>query len=260
MSAAVQPSTRILCMHGFLMNAAKFRSKMGSIRRGFKKDAEFVYLDAPHEVPIKLNEDGTPEAGGVVGSIISAIVASPTSDLNEPRYAWWVTKEGSDGSPPIYEGVLDTMLCLLTAVKEGPIHGIWGFSQGAGTAGLFLLLLYKPREEWIKFFGEEHAAIIPSDEQLAEVRDQIRFAILCCGFKTRDPRFTPLFSPPMPTLPTLHIMGESDQIIPVERSQQLSTCFANVGVLVCLVLFSDTSSQRCCSTLVDTTFLVTTQQ
>jgi serine hydrolase FSH1 len=53
---------RILCLHGYRQNGTIFREKTGSFRKLLKKHvAEFVYIDAPHLIPIQdnINEQDT---------------------------------------------------------------------------------------------------------------------------------------------------------------------------------------------------------
>lgn len=45
---------RILCLHGYRQNGNMFREKTGSFRKLLKKHvAEFVFIDAPHLIPIQ---------------------------------------------------------------------------------------------------------------------------------------------------------------------------------------------------------------
>jgi hypothetical protein len=47
---------RILCLHGYRQNGNMFREKTGSLRKLLKKHvAEFIYIDAPHVIPIQDN-------------------------------------------------------------------------------------------------------------------------------------------------------------------------------------------------------------
>jgi Serine hydrolase (FSH1) len=42
----------VLCIHGYRQNAEGFKGKIGSFRKIFKnKNVEFVFLNAPHDVP-----------------------------------------------------------------------------------------------------------------------------------------------------------------------------------------------------------------
>ena len=53
---------RILCLHGYRQNGNMFREKTGSFRKLLKKYvAEFVFIDAPHLIPIldNTNEECT---------------------------------------------------------------------------------------------------------------------------------------------------------------------------------------------------------
>ena len=46
-------SLRDLCLHGYRQNGTIFREKTGSLRKLLKKQvAEFVYIDAPHVIPV----------------------------------------------------------------------------------------------------------------------------------------------------------------------------------------------------------------
>lgn len=47
---------RILCLHGYRQNGNMFREKTGSFRKLLKKHvAEFVFIDAPHLIPVQDN-------------------------------------------------------------------------------------------------------------------------------------------------------------------------------------------------------------
>jgi hypothetical protein len=49
---------RILCLHGYRQNGNMFREKTGSLRKLLKKHvAEFIYIDAPHVIPIQDEQD-----------------------------------------------------------------------------------------------------------------------------------------------------------------------------------------------------------
>jgi hypothetical protein len=49
---------RILCLHGYRQNGNMFREKTGSLRKLLKKYVvEFVYIDAPHLIPILENNN-----------------------------------------------------------------------------------------------------------------------------------------------------------------------------------------------------------
>jgi hypothetical protein len=49
---------RILCLHGYRQNGNIFREKTGSLRKLLKKHvADFVYIDAPHLIPVQENDN-----------------------------------------------------------------------------------------------------------------------------------------------------------------------------------------------------------
>jgi hypothetical protein len=47
---------RVLCLHGYRQNGNMFREKTGSLRKLLKKHvADFIYIDAPHLIPMQEN-------------------------------------------------------------------------------------------------------------------------------------------------------------------------------------------------------------
>jgi hypothetical protein len=42
---------RILCLHGYMQTGSVFRMKIGSLRKALKSRADFVFVDAPFQVP-----------------------------------------------------------------------------------------------------------------------------------------------------------------------------------------------------------------
>ena len=42
---------QILAIHGYRQSDLTFRGKLGSLRKSFKKEVDFVFVKAPHKVP-----------------------------------------------------------------------------------------------------------------------------------------------------------------------------------------------------------------
>lgn len=108
---------RILCLHGYTQNAQRFRDRTGPIRRGLKREAEFVYVTAPHTAqPLFDSQEEDPEGR-----------------------AWWNTK-----TPDVWQDIQQSIEVLGGEIEEqGPFDGLLGFSQGAGMAAI--LLAQQPR-------------------------------------------------------------------------------------------------------------------
>lgn len=48
---------QILAIHGYAQSDDIFKTKLGSLRKGFKREIDFIFLKAPHKVPMKSNFD-----------------------------------------------------------------------------------------------------------------------------------------------------------------------------------------------------------
>lgn len=106
---------RILMLHGYTQNAAVFNDRTGGLRKSLKQIAEFVYCDAPFDVP----------------KFISPEQEDSKEDENEkdqPSKGWYTKTLKSD---PVKD--VDKSLDYLNDVfkQQGPFDGVWGFSQGA---------------------------------------------------------------------------------------------------------------------------------
>ncbi|MFN3199659.1 MAG: DUF924 family protein [Bradymonadia bacterium] len=109
---------------------------------------------------------------------------------------WWDAQE----TPVRYAGWSQTLTYLQEVFqRQGPFDGVVGFSQGGAVAALLGAL--QPLE-----------AI------------QLRFVISISSFTPRDPELAPLMAQPL-KLPSMHIYGERDEMVPPERSIALSRCF-----------------------------------
>jgi acetyl esterase/lipase len=199
---------RILCLHGYHGNGEVLRRQMQSLMAGLESRVELVYLDAP--------------------------------SLSAGDYGWWhaVRAEGaSDGEPSgvgharmRYEGWERTRAAIVsTFEREGPFDGIFGFSQGAALAGLLV--------------GLRAPGGVPTAEQPL-VFD---FAILVSGFASNDPAHAALYARAASyALPSLHIIGRSDGVVPPPDSRELAARFGEATVLEHPdghVIASDTSTR-----------------
>ncbi|XP_022651183.1 esterase OVCA2-like [Varroa destructor] len=90
-------------------------------------------------------------------------------------------------------------------VKEGPFDGIFAFSQGASLACLLLHFLEKPHPTY-----------------KLNPRVNFRFIVCVCGVEPRSHQVaTPI------EIPSLHLIGKTDQVISPERARAFSRLFKN---------------------------------
>lgn len=125
--------------------------------------------------------------------------------------AWYFARDTPDKGDGTGDLVgLNTSLEFIGRLlkNEGPVHAIWGFSQGAGLAGMLCALLQAGKTD--------HAlrSLMPTNliTPLA--------GIVFSGFKARFAQFDTVYEGGI-DVPMMHIIGESDSLVRSERSQAL---------------------------------------
>ncbi|DBA79095.1 TPA: Ovarian cancer-associated protein 2 [Trebouxia sp. C0004] len=177
---------RILCFHGYLQNAQEFAAKIGSLRKALKSRAELIFIDAPHHVEAEQS------------------ICDPAA--GDPR-AWWKWQDRDlAGRPSLassYTGVEASLQLAEQAIFEHkPIDGFLGFSQGAALASLALIQCQNQR-----------------------IEHKIQFAILAGAFLPKDPEYAHMMTQAAISVPTLFITGGKDQLIPLQRTEELIATF-----------------------------------
>ncbi|KAL3271156.1 hypothetical protein HHI36_021654 [Cryptolaemus montrouzieri] len=180
---------QILALHGYRQNSETFRQKTGAFRKIVKKWAEFTFLDAPHKVEMVTGADDS-----VIGQ------------SGENERGWFFNRDdrtfrGIRKEGPSIGFEESVKLVEETFEKKGPFDGIWAFSQGACFLGLLCDL-----------------------QQRGLLKAKFNFAVIVAGFKSGSSEHSIFYGEPIP-LPSLHVFGEGDQIIPWEMSETLSECF-----------------------------------
>ncbi|XP_013985108.1 esterase OVCA2 isoform X1 [Salmo salar] len=193
---------RILCIHGYRQNSGSFREKTGALRKLLKKYVELVYMSAPHRVP------QTGDAQGKENEV------GPGSD-EAPR-GWWFSDTQARSFDAGQQcqaslGLEESVEAVRTAVKDlGPFDGVLGFSQGAALV----------------------AVLCSIQEQNLEPQFQFRFAILVAGFRSACSEHQRFYGGPASlAIPSLHIFGQEDQVIPDRMSRELLPLFQEPLVL-----------------------------
>jgi hypothetical protein len=113
-------------------------------------------------------------------------------------FGWW--HEGFRG----WERTLDWARDFFGS--QPPFDGLFGFSQGAALTGLL-------------------AAVNESERTMEGGPSWFQFAVMVGGFKSDSSLHADLFKQQL-TLPTAHVMGRQDIIVPIEDSRELADQFA----------------------------------
>ncbi|KAG5312156.1 OVCA2 Esterase, partial [Acromyrmex insinuator] len=188
MMLATKSKLRILALHGYMQSDVIFSAKLGSLRKGFKKEIDFTFIRAPHKVPPQ-NKTGQ-------------------EDTNENGYGWWFNTEDH-----VFKAIVPSNLCVgfndSVAViekvfsEQGPFDGILGFSQGAA----FVSILCAMKKKKI-------------------LQIEFDFVIVISGFKSLCAPHAKYYDEEI-DMPSLHIYGENDQVIPTVMAEQISCLFSN---------------------------------
>ena len=176
---------KVLCIHGYRQNEASFRERTGALRKLLKKQVDFVFLSAPQVIPEPAN------------------LARPEG---EQERGWWFSRPEKS-----YYALERTECCLgfeasVDSIRkafeeQGPFDGVLGFSQGA--AFVPLLGILKQRE--------------PAGPL------QFRFAILVAAFRSLvSPHSDYYDSGPLLDVPSFHVIGANDAVIPASVSEELA--------------------------------------
>src|SRR5436305_374394 len=184
---------RILCLHGYHGSADILRRQMAALIDGLDDVAQFVCVDAP--------------------------------SLAAGDFGWWHAKAspdspdhddvGVDARSRHYQGWQRTRDGIVSLfAQHGPFDGVFGFSQGAALTGL-LVGLRAP------------------DGHASAARPLVfDFAAMVGGFPAADPALATLYDETTSYgLPSVHIIGRADSIVPAGVSRALASRFANPLVL-----------------------------
>ncbi|TEA28464.1 hypothetical protein DBR06_SOUSAS2010088 [Sousa chinensis] len=199
---AASPRLRVLCLAGFRQSERGFREKTGALRKALRGRAELVCLSGPHPVADAAGPEGAgPDPG-------------PCPPEEQPR-GWWFSKQEADvfsalEEPTVCRGLEEALGTVAQALsKLGPFDGILGFSQGAALAALVCAL------------GQAGDPRFPLP----------RFIILVSGFCPRGLGLKEAILQGPLSVPSLHVFGDTDRVIPAQESMQLCSRFAGAIAL-----------------------------
>ncbi|KAB0398727.1 hypothetical protein E2I00_015851 [Balaenoptera physalus] len=142
------------------------------------------------------------------------IAVGPCPPEEQPR-GWWFSKQEADvfsalEEPTVCRGLEEALGTVAQALsKLGPFDGILGFSQGAALAALVCAL------------GQAGDPRFPLP----------RFIILVSGFCPRGLGLEEAILQGPLSLPSLHVFGDTDRVIPSQESMQLCSRFAGAIAL-----------------------------
>lgn len=185
---------RILCIHGYRQNGGSFREKTGALRKLLKKSVELVFMDAPLTVQ---SSDNCDDKETSLGPVVDA----------DPR-GWWFSDVAARSFSAQQQcevslGLDQSVTAVRDTVKtQGPFDGILGFSQGAAFVAMLCSL----------------------QEQNLEPDFNFRFAVLVAGFRSACSEHERFYKCTL-QIPSLHVFGQEDRVIPDHMSKDLLPVF-----------------------------------
>ncbi|KAF0682752.1 Aste57867_25155 [Aphanomyces stellatus] len=176
---------------------------MAALLRAAKATTEFVFVDGPYEVPYEPTSDEHIQR-------MSEMSEAESEELKQSvaQFAWWNFERKPDSDSYSYIGIEHALDYLDNIVRtQGPFDGVFGFSQG-GICAAYMLARQAQGDTRFNFsFGVFSAAALMTDSKYKIEVD------------------TPL------SMPSLHIMGEQDELISIEKSRLLAAQFTNPTLL-----------------------------
>lgn len=176
---------KLLMLHGYRQNGKAFRDKTGGLRHSLRSNADFVSLDAPHLIPAENGE-------------------------NNQERGWWYKDDNHAGQCDVE---LEQSLTYLDGVfrEQGPFDGIFAFSQG-GCLGAILCRIVSDQS-------------LPTNvNKYPNIK--FNFAILIAAYKSKKSQHDNYYNLTNKIhIPSLHVYGETDKVISVDRSESLTDYF-----------------------------------
>jgi hypothetical protein len=192
---------RVLCLHGYHGSAQVLRKQLAPLADGLDELAEFVYVDAP--------------------------------SLAVSDFGWWrataleSTNVGVSSGAKRYKGWQRTRDAIVsTFARVGPFDGVFGFSQGAALASLLVGLRSPDAPTRAEVIGRASGSSSKAESLVFD------FAVMVGGFVAADAELAELYGKRANyELPSAHVIGRSDSVVPSKASFELATKFKNPVVL-----------------------------
>ena len=184
---------KILCLHGYRQSGSGFKAKLGMFRKALDKKAEFEFVCAPHRIP-------RPNAAKV-----------KEEEEEGEEFGWWFS--ANDKSFEAHQrsncdrGFGESIQLIRSLTEKTNYDGILAFSQGAAFA---LILLLMP-----------------------EFRHKFKLAMFVAPFKSKSERHDLWYENAVKavSVPSLLVIGDSDQVIEREMSDEVVDMFADVTLI-----------------------------
>lgn len=194
---------RILCLHGFTSNGQLHAHQLRRLTKSLP-EYDFIFPDGPHEVDIATQMDLSNPSNQAWSDLVLSMG-------NAGHRAWWFARDGNwqNNETGGFYGLEKSLEFIGALLEEkGPVHAIWGFSQGACFAGMLCALL------------QEKIANHPLRKHMPQQLATPMAGVIFSGFRARFQQYDSLYDAGI-DMPVLHVIGEKDPLVRSERSEAL---------------------------------------
>ncbi|XP_076820089.1 esterase OVCA2-like isoform X1 [Clavelina lepadiformis] len=143
----------------------------------------------------------------------NVIPSADNDEENSKQTGWWFSTENklyvAQDVTDCCVGFKESLETVCQILKQdGPFDGIIAFSQGACLLSIICSLKEKGDERF----------------------QNLKFAVFFAGFKSRQSQHKCYYEVPI-TIPSLHVIGDTDQVIQKEMSDDLLDAFTNKTIV-----------------------------
>jgi hypothetical protein len=206
---------RILCLHGFTSNGSVHARQVRHLTSSLSNDFDFLFPDGPEVVTLSNQMNPSDPSTKAWSDYVS------TNSSGAGHRAWWFARDTDPVTKSLggFEGLEKSLKSIGDLIQRtGPVHAIWGFSQGACFAGMLVSLLGEK--------NREHPMRIHFPKEQGTPAAGIFFS----GFKARFEQYDSIYAPGI-EIPTMHVMGDKDTAVDLTRSEEFASVCRGAKVL-----------------------------
>lgn len=196
MASVTEKPAKVLCLHGFGQSAAVLKQRMASFRGKLAKTKyEFVYLNAPHELPARKDKDKDD-------------AKKDTADTDEEgAFAWYYYSDENKGDVE-WDKVFN----------KHSIKDLKGLDASVSLINDALQNAHKDAAYIIGF--SQGGAMLSVMTELGFIPEHIKLIFVSAFFPGLDTELSQTFPHK-----SQHVYSEADTIIPAEQSKNLANHF-----------------------------------
>jgi predicted esterase len=196
-----------MSLPGDIPNGSVHARQVRHLTSSLSNDFDFLFPDGPEVVALSNQMDPSDPSTKAWSDYVSTMASGAG------HRAWWFARDTDPVTKSLggFEGLEKSLKSIGDLIQRtGPVHSIWGFSQGACFAGMLVSLLGEK--------NREHPMRIHFPKEQGTPAAGIFFS----GFKARFEQYDSFYAPGI-EIPTMHVMGDKDAAVNLTRSEELAS-------------------------------------